>query len=135
MKNILTLLFFTITFSVFSQKGESYYVNSGTLNLREEANTQSDIIEKLHQYDNIRVLESIENGNWFRIQFDGVQGYVSGKYVKRGRAVVETYEIRTGAKCRDGSSSSATGRGACSHHGGVSYWVTETKKNVDIIEP
>ena len=29
---------------------------------------------------------------------------------------------RTGATCRDGSSSSATGRGACSHHGGVAEW-------------
>lgn len=31
---------------------------------------------------------------------------------------------RTGAVCRDGSTSSATGRGACSHHGGVAYWLT-----------
>ena len=30
---------------------------------------------------------------------------------------------RTGAICRDGWHSSATGRGACSHHGGVSYWL------------
>jgi hypothetical protein len=31
--------------------------------------------------------------------------------------------IRIGAVCRDGTSSSATGSGACSHHGGVAYWV------------
>ena len=30
---------------------------------------------------------------------------------------------RTGAICRDGWESSATGRGACSHHGGVSEWL------------
>lgn len=30
---------------------------------------------------------------------------------------------RVGAICRDGSRSSATGRGACSHHGGVAQWV------------
>ena len=29
---------------------------------------------------------------------------------------------RIGAKCCDGTNSSATGRGACSHHGGVKYW-------------
>jgi len=29
---------------------------------------------------------------------------------------------RIGALCMDGTSSSATGRGACSHHGGVSCW-------------
>ncbi len=31
--------------------------------------------------------------------------------------------VRTGAVCRDGSESSATGSGACSHHGGVDHWI------------
>jgi hypothetical protein len=30
---------------------------------------------------------------------------------------------RIGAKCRDGSTSSATGSGACSHHDGVEYFI------------
>jgi len=30
---------------------------------------------------------------------------------------------RRGAICRDGTSSGATGRGACSHHGGVDHWL------------
>lgn len=29
---------------------------------------------------------------------------------------------RSGAVCRDGTTSGATGRGACSHHGGVDHW-------------
>jgi len=29
---------------------------------------------------------------------------------------------RAGARCWDGWESGATGRGACSHHGGVMYW-------------
>lgn len=43
--------------------------------------------------------------------------------------------VRVGATCRDGSSSDATGRGACSWHGGVRewlyeqpYWVEENKE-------
>ena len=28
-----------------------------------------------------------------------------------------------GAMCKDGTRSSATGQGACSHHGGVDYWI------------
>ena len=32
---------------------------------------------------------------------------------------------RTGAICRDGTYSSATGSGACSHHGGVDHWITK----------
>lgn len=31
--------------------------------------------------------------------------------------------VRTGAICRDGWQSSATGSGACSHHGGVDHWL------------
>jgi hypothetical protein len=30
---------------------------------------------------------------------------------------------RIGALCSDGTHSSATGRGACSHHGGVNCWL------------
>lgn len=35
----------------------------------------------------------------------------------------EEYYIRTGAICYDGSYSTATGRGACSWHGGVDEWI------------
>lgn len=34
-----------------------------------------------------------------------------------------TSTTRTGAICRDGWHSSATGSGACSHHGGVDHWL------------
>lgn len=36
--------------------------------------------------------------------------------------IVSQPSSRVGATCVDGSSSGATGRGACSHHGGVSCW-------------
>ena len=35
----------------------------------------------------------------------------------------ESEPVRVGAICRDGSESSATGSGACSHHGGVDHWI------------
>jgi hypothetical protein len=51
-----------------------------------------------------------------------------------GSAQVEkkAYEVyvghRTGAICQDGTRSYATGRGACSWHGGVAHWLyTETR--------
>ena len=34
---------------------------------------------------------------------------------------------RVGAICNDGSRSYATGQGACSHHGGVDYWIYENQ--------
>jgi hypothetical protein len=36
-----------------------------------------------------------------------------------------TYKIRIGAICEDGTYSNATGSGACSYHGGVSRWIYE----------
>lgn len=37
----------------------------------------------------------------------------------------ESRKIRVGAICNDGTKTTATGRGACSHHGGVAYWLVE----------
>lgn len=44
--------------------------------------------------------------------------YYGGSYYSGGNS-----NYRTGAICSDGWRSSATGRGACSHHGGVSTWL------------
>ncbi|MDL5515052.1 hypothetical protein QSE00_24795 [Arenibacter sp. M-2] len=38
---------------------------------------------------------------------------------------INNVKVRIGAVCNDGSISRATGRGACSHHGGVDYWLYE----------
>ena len=54
----------------------------------------------------------------------------STKIVEQSKAVQRTQSpsveqqqrIRVGAICNDGSESTATGRGACSHHGGVKCW-------------
>jgi len=31
--------------------------------------------------------------------------------------------VRIGAVCKDGTTTDATGSGACSHHGGVDHWL------------
>jgi hypothetical protein len=40
-----------------------------------------------------------------------------------GGLQAQTGRHRIGAMCNDGTTSTATGRGACSHHGGVSCWL------------
>ena len=40
-------------------------------------------------------------------------------------AAMPRTEVRVGAECSDGTQSDATGSGACSYHGGVSFWLTE----------
>jgi len=130
---MLLILLSLILYSYASnaQLSQNYYVASNTLNLRQEPNTKAETIVKLKKYDNVQFKKE-STGGWFQVSFESFEGYVYSKYLKKGRAVVSSYSVRTGAKCRDGSNSSATGRGACSHHGGVSYWITSKRNSVRI---
>jgi len=126
-------IFFVALFSaqlLYSQVGEIYYVPGSILNLRSGPSTNSEILEKLKAYDNVEVLQV--EGKWMQVVKGDLVGYVHSDYIKKGKAVVSTYSARTGAKCRDGTSSYATGRGACSHHGGVAYWKTAERQTVRI---
>ena len=128
------ILFFLGVFFIctsYSQSGSNYYVSSKSLNLRSSASTKSEVVFKLSRYTNLKVVKK-DSVNWTKVSYDGIYGFVYSKYIKPGTAYVTNYSIRTGAKCRDGSTSSATGRGACSHHGGVSYWLTREKQSVRI---
>lgn len=51
--------------------------------------------------------------------------YALGLASPKGEPGSGTLPFRVGALCVDGTTSSATGRGACSHHGGVIRWVTK----------
>jgi hypothetical protein len=48
----------------------------------------------------------------------------SGRRQQRTIQTVVPLGYRVGAECNDGSRSSATGSGACSHHYGVARWIT-----------
>ena len=129
---LLICLFFS-TFA-YSQTGKTYHVSSNSLNLRTEPSTTSLVIDKLTHYDNVIILNDSTSVDWYKISFNDTEGYVSKKYLKKGKAIVTTYQVRTGAVCNDGTHSTATGRGACSHHGGVAYWKTKTQKSARIVE-
>lgn len=53
----------------------------------------------------------------------GTYVYVAPAPRAQTQAPQSTSGGRVGATCRDGSHSNATGRGACSHHGGVAQWL------------
>jgi hypothetical protein len=61
--------------------GESYNVTSNTLNVRSEPNKNSSIITTLKIGDEIKLLNA-ENGDWWLINYDNVQGYVFSQYLK-----------------------------------------------------
>lgn len=132
MKNIFALLFSIMAFTVMGQSGKSYHVSAQKLNLRTEPNTDSEVIEKLKKYDNLVYQENASEG-WVKVTFEGKEGYVFEQYISKGKAVEKISSYRVGARCKDGTSSSATGRGACSHHGGVSSWKYKEEKRIDIV--
>ncbi len=132
MKNIIYTLFFFCALASAAQN--SAYVSANSLNLREQANTSSKVVYKLAQYHNMAVLDTITT-NWLKVSYGQQTGYVYQQYVKKGKAkVYTTTGGRIGAVCKDGTRSSATGRGACSHHGGVSRWIYSEIKKVEIID-
>lgn len=59
-----------------------------------------------------------KSGTWYYYDYDGE--YKQTQFM----------QVRVGAICNDGWESSATGRGACSHHGGVNYWLVDTREIV-----
>lgn len=127
------ILFLCTSVAGFSQVNSTYHVTSTTLNLRSAPNTSGKIIKKLNKHDNVFIFEVLHDVGWVKVQFENDVGYVSKKYIKKGKAIVSFYTYRVGAVCRDGSSSTATGRGACSHHGGVARWKTRKKSKVRIV--
>ncbi len=131
------ILFFLLTagctLSISAQSSDIYHVTSETLNLRSEASSTSEVIHKLKQYDNLTLLERKKGRQWVKVRFKQRVGYVSGQLISEGKAIVTIQKVRSGATCRDGSSSKATGRGACSHHGGVRAWRYREDRKVSII--
>lgn len=129
---LLIFLCFSGFYELFGQQDlPTYYVAVESLNLRESPDTNSRKIQTLNEHDNLLVFE-VGEGQWAKVSFKGKIGYVSKKFIKKGKAVVSSYSYRIGAVCKDGSLSSATGRGACSHHGGVSTWRYGERKSVRI---
>ena len=133
MKTVLIILGLLIPMSGFSQKsGQSYYVSSSSSAIFETPTLQGKIITKLSQYNNLVIVESADSV-WVKVKYNYQTGYIPKSDIKPGKAVIDTFSYRIGAVCKDGTSSSATGRGACSHHGGVSRWKTSSRESVRIV--
>lgn len=71
---------------VFSANAYAYDIKAGTvnsegsLNLRSEASTKSDIIASLKSGSNVIVTGETDNG-WYEVVSNGEQGFVSGEYL------------------------------------------------------
>lgn len=134
MKKLILIFLAIAPLVVLGQVGKTYHVNTKILNLRSEPNTESEIIDKLEIYDNVVIVNDTIDAGWYQLNFEGTVGYLAAPNLKKGKCQISYYTVRTGAVCKDGTHSSATGRGACSHHGGVAYWKTKHQKSVIIID-
>ena len=57
-------------------------VTTTTLFVREEPNTDCAIITMVPVEEELTVLETVDNGAWYKIEIDSDEGYVSGEYVE-----------------------------------------------------
>lgn len=55
-------------------------VTAKSLNVREEPNTTCTVIASLKKGDKVQVLEELEE--WYKITYDGKEGYISKTYAK-----------------------------------------------------
>ena len=55
------------------------YVNTETVNLRQEANTSSEKLDSLTKNTEVTIIG--EEGEWYRVQVNGKTGYISKQYI------------------------------------------------------
>lgn len=59
-------------------------ITASSLNLRTEPSTSSEVITSIKKDSMVQILETWTDqaGTWYKVSFDGKEGYVSGKYVE-----------------------------------------------------
>ncbi len=87
MKEVLNLKYIMLILVValmivFTNKVEASTgtVTTETLNLRSEASTNSSVIELLNANEKLDIIS--EDGNWYKVEHNGKEGYVSKEYVE-----------------------------------------------------
>lgn len=120
-------LILVLIFGFFYWQSEIDYQNAKQKNnyrsIEINKNTHSRYKSKVNyknrtfQENNIRnTSEKYNNDNNYTFDVENKSNYKSKQ---------QNNKRRVGAICKDGTYSSATGSGACSHHGGVAYWIYE----------
>ena len=131
MKRLLILLCFSI-FLISCSPKIYYYVDAKEAFIIEQPNAEGKVLKTLEKYNNLKFVE--DNGGWLKVMHNKQIGFIQKSQVQKGKAISYTATYRTGAICKDGTSSSATGRGACSRHGGVRSWKTKKVEKIRIKE-
>lgn len=63
-------------------------VTGNTVRVRESDSTDSEIVTNVYKDDKVTVLE--KKGNWYKIEYDGFEGYVYSEYLKVDEEITNT---------------------------------------------
>lgn len=96
MKKIITSIIIVLVafLSVSVYAASSGYVNTNSLNLRSGAGTNFNSIAKLNNGDKVTILA--EEGDWYKVEANGKEGYVSKKYVTKNSDETSTEDSSEG---------------------------------------
>ena len=130
MKKLLLILLLFSTLMIGCSPKIYYYVDTKDAFIIEEPNPNGKVIINLKKHNNIKYVE--DSGDWLKVKHDNQIGFIQKSSVEKGKAISYNVIYRTGAICNNGTSSSATGRGACSRNGGVRSWTTKKVEKIRI---
>lgn len=99
------------------------YTTSNKVNLRKDANTESEIITELEVGSTVKVLE--DNGNWIKVKKGEDEGYIRSLYVSEEAPVIEVEEVQvteenTQTSTNNNSSSSSNNNSSSNSNSGQS---------------
>jgi uncharacterized protein YraI len=81
MKLLFLSLLLSISSSLLSQANQQYRVTSNTLNVRSGPGKDFNPIGALSK-DDIVTIVTIENPRWWKVEFNGIQGWVASEFLK-----------------------------------------------------
>lgn len=67
--------------SVGTVVGKTGVVNVTSLNVRESASTSANIKNTLTENTEVKILEASGDSNWYKVQWNSLEGWVSSKYI------------------------------------------------------
>lgn len=105
VSGIIILLLIVLTNKV---QADTATVSIDTLNLRSEASTSSAVVALLNSGDKLDIIS--ETGNWYKVKYNGKEGYVSKDYVKvSSTGSTGTTNSNTNSETTTGNSNNTTG--------------------------
>ncbi|MBO7661801.1 MAG: SH3 domain-containing protein, partial [Clostridia bacterium] len=80
-------------------------VTASSLNIRQKASAESDVVGRLREGDTVTIKDS--SGSWYKVSAGGKTGYVAKKYISVGSSSGSS--TKSSSKSSSSSSSSSSG--------------------------